>query len=65
MIKPEGYPNLVKVMLRGDEFLIDFDAQMVRPLGTTELHPVQVVNYLVNEGFFTHEAKTQKGGDPF
>ena len=52
-------------MLRGDEFLIDFDAQMVRPLGTTELHPVQVVNYLMNERFFTPETKTQKGGDPF
>ena len=63
MIKPEEYPDLIKVLLRGDEFLIDFEAQIIRPLGTTDLHP-QVVNYLIEE-VFTPDTKTHKGGDPF
>ena len=65
MIKPQGYPDLIKVLLRGDEFLIDFEAQIIRPLGTTDSHPTQVVNYLIEEGFFTPDTKTHKGGDPF
>ena len=64
MIKPEGYPDLVKVKLRGDEFLIDYADMAVRPLGITELCPKQVVEYLFEEGFISYEEEPKKGGNP-
>ena len=65
MTKPEGYPDLIKVTLRGDEFLIDYKEDTVRPIGITKLTPESVFSYLIEEGFVVPEEKTQEGGDPF
>ena len=51
MIKPEGYPDLVKVTLLGDEFLIDYKEGNIKPIGFTDLHPTPVIQYLAEEGF--------------
>ena len=55
MEKPEGYPDLIKVMFLGDEFLIDYKGGNIRPLGITGHHPARVIKYMVDEGFITFE----------
>ena len=55
MEKPEGYPDLIKVMFLGDEFLIDYKEGNIRPLGITDHHPARVIKYMVDEGFVIFE----------
>ena len=66
MTKPEGYPDLIKVTILGDEFLIDYKEKDIRPINTTGLHPVRVFKYIVDEGFIIleeEEAEESKNND--
>ena len=66
MTKPEGYPDLIKVTILGDKFLVDYKEGDLRPIGPTDLHPVRVFRYLVDEGFIIleeEEAEEPKNND--
>ena len=57
MIKPEGYPDLVKVTYLGDEFLIDYKEGQILPIQGTRFSPDLVFRYLYAEGFLIPELK--------
>ena len=59
MIKPEGYPNLIKVSYLGDVVLVDYEDGKVHPIGSVMHSPEQVIKYLVDEGFIIPKAKNE------
>jgi len=64
MIKPEGFDDLIKVTLLGDEFLIDYKENNIKPVGNTTLHPAPVIHYMVEEGFISlEEEETEEPQD--
>ena len=59
MIKPEGYPDLIKVSYLGEKVLIDYVDGVVHPIGVVNHSAELVIKYLIDEGFIVPEVKEE------
>jgi len=59
MIKPEGYPDLIKVSYLGEKVLIDYEEGVVHPIGVVNHSAELVIKYLIDEGFIVPEVKEE------
>ena len=59
ILKPEGFPDLVKVGFLGDTILIDYNDGSIAPLGVAKHSPEVVVKYLILEGFIIPDPKEE------
>ena len=59
IIRPEGFPDLVKVGFLGDTILIDYTEGSIAPVGPAKHSPQIVVKYLIWEGFIIPEIKEE------
>jgi hypothetical protein len=59
MIKPKGYPDLVKVSYLGGKVLVDYEEGKVHPIGVVNHSAELVIKYLIDEGFIVPEVKEE------
>jgi hypothetical protein len=63
MLRPEGFPDLVRVTYLGDEFLIDYPEGQVLPILKTRFSPEVVLKYMFEEGFLIPEVEVKEADE--
>ncbi len=64
MIKPEGYPDLLKLTYLGCPFLLDYKEKSIVPLAAPTVDPEPLMAYLIAEGFLIPEPENHSDGQP-